>query len=218
MESDPPAPPAGESADRDVRIMVLGFPASGKSTFLAAVWHYFGYGDCDGIMFSTDENTARYLNGYCRELMQGSLPAKTPVTREWSFTIQARGRSGALADTVTLTYADYADYAGHKAGDLVVGLLDGAKIAAIMRDDPDQEYAVWLDRLFLVMAGQGDKPVQLLLTKFDLLHGRYTLGQIVGKLRRCHRPFDRYCQFTGMGKRRLIAVAALGTNLDLSHL
>jgi hypothetical protein len=232
----PPAPATGESSDRVVRIMMLGFSASGKSTFLAAMWHYFGYGDCDGIIFSTDENSARYLNGYCRELIQGRVPSQTATTKEWKFTVQARGLSNNLTDTFTLTYIDYD---GKQLGgifydpddvtvplegsdsrvlraiseyDVIMGLLDGAKIAEIMRDNPDPEYAVWLEQLFFLIAGQGDKPVHLLLTKFDLLDGRYTLGQIAEKLRSRYSPFDQYCDFPRMGKKRLIPVAALGTN------
>jgi hypothetical protein len=198
-----------QSSDRVVRIMTLGFPESGKSTFLAAMWHYFGYGDCDGIIFSTDENSARYLNGYCRELIQGSVAGKIPTTKEWKFTVQAPGLSNNLTDTFTLTYIDYD---GNSEYDVMMGLLDGAKIAELMRDNPDPEYAEWLDQLFFLIAGQGDKPVHLLLTKFDLLDGRYTLGQIAEKLRSKHQPFDRYCDVPRMGKKRLIPVAALGTN------
>ena len=236
MPPSPPEPSGGEPSERVVRIMMLGFSASGKSTFLAAMWHYFGYGDCDGIIFSTDENSARYLNGHCRELINGRLPSETATTKEWKFTVQARGLSKNLTDTFTLTYIDYD---GHELGgifsdpddvtapiegsdsrvrraiseyDVIMGLLDGEKVAEIMRDNPDPEYAVWLEELFFLIAGQGDKPVHLLLTKFDLLDGRYTLGQIAEKLRSRYSPFDQYCNFPRIGKKRLIPVASLGTN------
>ncbi len=222
--------------DRLVRIMMLGFSASGKSTFLAGMWHYFGYGDGDGIKFATDEYSAQYLNWYCRELITGRMPTQTATTKEWSFTVQARGLSNNLTDAFTLIYIDYD---GHELDrpfeapgdataplerpdprvrqaideyDVIMGMLDGAKIAEIMRDNPDPHYAVWLEQLFFLIAGQGDKPVHLLLTKFDLLEGRYTLGQIVEKLRSKYQPFEQFCDFPRMGKKRLIPVAALGTN------
>jgi hypothetical protein len=247
----PPVPPPGTLGDRSqtpgdrlngapddrvVRIMMLGFSASGKSVFLTGMWHYFVYGDGDGIRFKTDEPSALYLNRSCHELLKGSVPKRTATTREWKFTVQARGLSSNLTDAFTLVYVDYEgaeldrifedpddvatplerkDSRVRQAideYDVIMAMLDGAKIAEIMRDAPDPEYAVWLEELFFLIAGQGDKPVHLILTKFDLLDGRYTLGQIVEKLRSRCQPFDQFCACPSIGKKRLIPVAALGAN------
>jgi Double-GTPase 1 len=232
----PIAPVPSDPCDRVVRIMMLGFSTSGKSTFLAGMWHYFAYGDGDGIQFATDEHSARYLNSCCRELLRGKLPSQTLNTREWSFTVRARGLSSNLTDAFRLVYVDYdgkqlgrlfedpdddsapAEGADSRVRqvideyDVIMGMLDGARIAEIMRDAPDPEYAVWLEQLFFLIAGQNDKPVHLVLTKYDLLDGRYTLGEIVEKLRGRYGPFDQFCSFPSIGRKRLIPVAALGTN------
>ena len=231
-----PVPAPRVPGDRVVCIMMLGFSASGKSVFLAGMWHYFVYGDGDGIKFATDDSSAEALNGYCRELLKGKVPTRTATTREWNFTVQARGLANNLIDAFTLVYVDYEgaeldrlfetpddatapperkDSRVRQAieeYDVIMGMLDGAKIAEIMRDSGDPEYAVWLEQLFFLIAGQSDKPVHLILTKCDLLDGQYTLGEIVEKLRGKYQPFDQFCSFPRMGKKRLIPVAALGTN------
>jgi hypothetical protein len=224
-----------DAAGRVVRIMMLGFAGSGKTTFLAGMWQYFSFGARDGVIFKTDDASEKILNGHCDRIQMGTVPPPTPNTKEWNFTVRAKGLSGNFTDAFTLTYVDYD---GHQLDlffesldggsvtadppdsrvrqamdqyDVIMGVLDGAKIAGIMHNRPDPEYRMWLQRLFRFIARQSDKTVHLVLTKHDLLKD-FSLGKIIEELRSGYPPFNQFCDFPGTGKRRLIAVAALGTN------
>jgi Double-GTPase 1 len=238
-EAAPPADlgsplPATEAGARVVRVMMLGFSQSGKTTFLASMWRYFSLGAEGEIRFTTDESSARTLNGYVHQIMANKFQSGTGTSREWHFTVQARGLSENMVDTFTLTYVDYAgedldkfyEPIDEKSAvgepmdprvrraideyDVIMGMLDGEKIADMMHDHTDLAYRLWLEKLFYFIASQPDKTVHLVLTKHDLLQ-EYTLGEIKEKLLKNYASFRQFYNFRRNGKKRLIAVAAFGT-------
>lgn len=229
---------APQAIERGIKVMMVGFAGSGKSTFLAAMWQYFSSEGRSGIIFTTDDGSRRELDRYCHDILDGRLPAQDiGATREWKFTVRAEGLSGNLTDTFTLSYFDYpgdqldrffqlprdnasaepADpqvLAALEQYDVITGILDGDKIFEIMQDRMSSDYSKWLYKLFRLISMKGDKTVHLVLTKHDRLIGKYTLEQIVAKLRGQYLPFDQFCesQRTKHTRKRLIAVAALGVN------
>jgi hypothetical protein len=226
-----------QSLERGIKVMMVGFTQSGKSTFLAAMWQYFSSEGASGIVLTTDRESEQRLDRVCHEILRGNLPAQSPATREWKFTVRAVGLSGNLVDVFTLSYVDYPGdelerlfelpddnireeppdervRTALEEYDIITGVLDGDKILDIMDGNLTAEYSTWLYKLFRLISTRGDKTVHLVLTKHDRLAGKYTLEQIVAKLRSQYMPFDQFCesQRTKHTRKRLIAVAALGTN------
>ena len=98
--------------------------------------------------------------------------------------------------------------------DIIMGVLDGEKILRIMNGNVDPNYSTELFKLFRLISLRGDKTVHLVLTKHDRLFERYKLDEITLRLRSLYPQFDSFCERQS-GKhttKRLIAVAALGTN------
>jgi hypothetical protein len=98
--------------------------------------------------------------------------------------------------------------------DVIMGVLDGEKILRIMNGNVDPDYSAELFKLFRLISLRGDKTVHLVLTKHDRLCERYKLDEIALRLRNLYPQFDSFCERQS-GKhttKRLIAVAALGTN------
>jgi hypothetical protein len=155
----------------------------------------------------------------------------------WNFQIEARGPSADLQPLFHLTYLDYAGEIGHQvfeapkggAGlqqannvkqqfqdavknfDVLLGVLDGAKIAQAMFDPEvpsDLEQDIWqtLDLLSI-----GHQPVtHLVLTKWDEFYSRgIPLDDVVAHLDR-HSAFRSLRSMGLPGQLRLIPVSALG--------
>jgi hypothetical protein len=244
------APSAGSapapSSLPSIKVMLVGFSSSGKSTFLYAMWNYFSNGVGDGVYFTADGRTSQELDAGCLKIHNRKLPAQTISGREWKFTVQAPGSSGNRTDAFTLTYMDHSgtelakffpprgddtpseedsptaeeDPADPKlktaleSYDVIMGVLDGEKILRIMNGNVDPAYSAELYMLFRLISLQGDKTVHLVLTKHDFLCEHYQLSEITARLRRVYPQFDSFCdrQATKRTTKRLIAVAALGTN------
>lgn len=223
---------AGNLAERSVKVLMLGFSGSGKTTFLTCMWKRFK-GTKDGIRFRTDRQSEIKLNHAYEQLRgAGTFPASTATTEQITFTVRAPVASR-MIDVFTLTYIDYdgdllnkwyeEGAAGDTARDLIenyindahvlLGVLDGAKIADMMDGNTDPDYAIWLNRLFSFIQEQDNKTVHLVVTKYDLLskyEGQRGLEEIIAKLNE-YEPFRQFRDFPRPGKIRLIPVAALGT-------
>jgi GTPase SAR1 family protein len=225
-------PAAGNLSERSVKVLMLGFSDSGKTTFLTCMWKHFK-GTKDGIRFRTNRQSDIELNRSYENLRRrGTFPDSTPDTEPITFTVRAPV-ADRMIDVFTLTYIDYdgdlldkwyeAGAAGDTARDLIesyindahvlLGVLDGAKIADMMDRKIDPDYAIWLSRLFSFIQEQDNKTVHLVVTKYDLLskyEGQRGLEEIIAKLNE-YEPFRQFRDFPRPGKIRLIPVAALGT-------
>lgn len=217
--------------------MLVGFQGSGKSTFLASMWQHFSTPTKDGIVFrAKDEAERMELDSHCAAVQRGEKMVPTTTSREWSFRVQGRNLAGIPVDALTLTYVDYdgaqlknlfiappgspsretvnstVDDALH-GYDVILGLLDGAKILKIMQGK-QQDQSVEMDELFRLITMRGDKTVHLVITKWDLLHRRYKPSDVARRLREVNTRFDQFCDSQGLKSttKRLIPVASLGTN------
>jgi hypothetical protein len=209
-----------------------------------------GDGHQDGIVRvkAADDETRRGLGDMATRIMDSDprLPTGTPNTYEWNFDIEARGPGLDLVPLLRLMYLDYAGelgletftvhegdatasapspamlrfqsaIAGH---DVLLGVLDGAKIAQALAEDvlPDRlDQEIW-QTLLLVSEGR-QKIIHLVLTKWDeLVKHDISLARVVEYLH--HYPgFRGLCGMRPPGQLRLIPVSALGVPpyLDIGH-
>ena len=167
-------------------------------------------------------------------------PATDPANLDWwNFHIESRGLDGDLRPLFHLTYLDYAGEIGMRmfeaarSGaelpqlntvkqqfqtaienfDVVLGVLDGAKITDAMFSrpaPPGLEQDIWTTAELLSAGRQ--KVTHLVLTKWDEFYKRgVQLDQVVAYL--SNHPAFRNLRSMGLqGKLRLIPVSALGLN------
>jgi hypothetical protein len=103
----------GQLAERKVRLLMLGFGRSGKTTFLTCMAQHFK-GTPDGIRFVTDRASERKLNQQFEKLrQQGTFPKSTGQTESITFTVRGPVASRPI-DVFTLTY-------------MIVAIRDGVK-------------------------------------------------------------------------------------------
>ena len=164
----------------------------------------------------------------------------------WEFNIEARGPDASLRPLFHLTYLDYAGEHGEKLFetprtdsdqqqlghirqqfqsaienyDVLIGVLDGAKIVAAMLNRstaPELEQEIWQTVRLLSVGNQ--KVTHLVITKWDEFHSRgISLANVVAHLD-THPAFrDLRSMWMGIPGRqlRLIPVSALGLQPYLS--
>jgi hypothetical protein len=219
-------------------ILMLGFPGSGKTLLLAALYHYFALSGGHGITLIPDDKSERELSEMTGEIQDTSnpyLPGSTTLaeTREWCFDVRvdwANGRERAFE----LAYLDYAGEHVQKLAivdqeedpdekfmvalreaSIVMGVLDGSKVLKLMTEGYSAplvaEIGVLLRRL--VLAEQ--KSVHIIVSKWDILvdpktRRRYSATQIIGALEGCSEGFRNFRRNPRLKSMRVIPVASLG--------
>jgi hypothetical protein len=165
------------------------------------------------------------------------LPAGTQETKRWTFTV--RVESGAQeSDAFTLEYLDYAggfidrmlnspnlslveelDPALKrelKSSDVLMGVLDGERLAKLMTGDYDVDIVGDIDRLLNVLIRTGHRNIHLLITKWDLMRGAggayYTISEVRNMLDRVSNAFRSFRLSPKIASMRIIPVSALGVN------
>jgi hypothetical protein len=226
-------------ADRRVRIVVLGFPGSGKTLMLAGLYYYFAQGGPAGIRLAADRESNDRLLGLVAQIRTtpgGYFPPGTSVTetRAWSFTVKVESENRD-ADAFTLEYLDYAgrlveELTGARTddppdeefrravdnADVLMGVIDGEQLVKLMSGSYDPGVVDRVDRLlnFLVRARQ--RNIHLVVSKWDLLvradGSHHTIADVRSTLAMMSPAFSNFQRNPRLGKLRMLPVAALGVN------
>jgi hypothetical protein len=225
--------------DRKVRIVVLGFPGSGKTVMLAGLYYYFAQGGPAGIRLSADDESNRRLLDLVAQIRTtpgGYFPPGTSVTetRAWSFTVKVESEKQD-ADAFTLEYLDYAgrlveELAGAGTddppdeefrravdnADALMGVIDGEQLMKLMSGSYDSGVVDRIDRLLNVLIRARQRNIHLVVSKWDLLvrgdGGHYTMADVQSRLATVSPAFRNFRGNPRLGKLRLIPVSALGMN------
>jgi hypothetical protein len=223
----------------DMKVMLLGHKEAGKTVQLAATNFAMSVGD-DTVRLQAYPRTLTGLGSMVTALIgeASRLPAGNPlgVISEWDFRIQAAGTNPTRWQTLSrLRYVDYAGehgpavFGAHSAPpaspqvhgastllsavqnyDIVMAVLDGAKVAQMMMGHPPADFEA---ELFQTMAlwSQGTSGIgQVVLTKYDLLQD-YGFRAVVDRLDN-YEPFSRLRDVAPARPIRLIPVSAFGLN------
>lgn len=235
-----PGTPAGADELPRVRAMLVGPSASGKTMQLAALHHQMSLGDSGVRLRPADERTFLALGTMVTRIMQPDNPEPPDSTDpsnvfRWNFDIEARGSDTALRPLFHLTYLDYAGeinpriFEPPSGGDpahrgvamqqfrdaiadfdVLLGVLDGAKIAQAMSGtfQPGLEQEIW--QALELLANGHQKVTHLVLTKWDEFSRRkIELGDVVAHLDG-HAAFRNLRSMAVPGQLRLLPVSALG--------
>jgi hypothetical protein len=223
----------------DIKVMLLGHKQAGKTVQLAATNFAMSVGD-DTVRLQAYPRTLVGLGSMVTTLIGEApgLPPGNPLgeNSEWDFRIQAAGVNPTHWQTLSrLRYVDYAGEHGsdvfrphsmaatslHAHGasmllsaaqgyDIVMAVLDGAKVAQMMTGHPSADFEV---ELFQTMAlwSQGAQGLgQVVLTKYDLLQD-YGFRAVVDQLD-SYESFSRLRDVAPAKPIRLIPVSAFGLN------
>jgi hypothetical protein len=222
-------------SERTVKVLVVGHVGSGKTLMLASLYHHYAHGTPEGIQFTTDDESHGKLTQLVNEIRDPGrpLPSGTSGPAQCKFAVQVESRGG-KAEAFTLEYLDYtgdwmpgssdpssADEpdqefkTGLEAPDILLGVLDGEQFARLMNCGDDAGAADDVEHLLNTLARIGHRNIHLVITKWDAMRdpngGRYTVSQVLRKLERDSRAFERFRRSTrGKTSMRIIPVSALG--------
>ena len=222
--------PAGPKVERKISILMLGQNLSGKTVLLASMWRELNNTGNSGIRLRADTEEDRLaLLALCEQIEdpESLLPPSTTLgeTKEWKFTVQARDKAGRTQNAFKISYLDYPgefvdnlahgtathhrfDHAFHNV-DAILGVIDGQKVARLMRGRPDPGFAVTLSRLCNVLLERDVKTLHIVITKWDLMAGRYSLEKVVERLKE-NAPFRSLMETPRLGGVRVIPISAFG--------
>jgi hypothetical protein len=219
---------------------MLGFSGSGKTLMLASMYHYFAHGGPAGIRFWTDNASNGMLVQLAQQIRDtpdGGFPSSTRIaeTRNWSFTVRVESGTDE-ADAFTLDYLDYAGrYAEGLIGvetedppdlefnsavasaDVLMGVMDGAKLRRLMADGYDKDTVGELERLLNVLIRASQRNIHLVISKWDMMRSGqggayYTITDVIDMLDNISVAFRNFRKNPRLGEMRIIPVSALGIN------
>jgi len=185
-------------------IIMLGPSGSGKTVFLSSLYKKLSTQGEQGFFLQTDtaEKRKRLNNIYTQVAVDEKWPAGTRYSEvsEWMFTCGIQNPSNlSIYDACSFTYLDYAggritqevDEEGEnsefdskfKDADALLGLLDGQKISALMRQEKLGKIWEVNDLVNMINIMQGSrKPIHFVISKWDIVEQNYTLEQVRNRL------------------------------------
>jgi hypothetical protein len=223
-------------------IIVLGAMGSGKTVFLASMYHRLcGQEDTTQFFLYAPPPQKKMLLAKYEEIIDtkdASSPWPTATRREelpaFTFTCRVRTGEQKIHDAFQFNYWDYAGgmitnldegEAGERFSDTIearfpkahalLGILDGHKIFALMTDVPIKADPITSDiRYILPEMENNENPAHFIITKWDVLESKFTLQQVRDWLL---QNIPRLRQFIDSKKSkgtpiRFIPVSSVGVN------
>ena len=186
------------------KVIVLGASGSGKTVFLASMYKQLSIQRKESPFFlDVDPEQQRILVQKYREIASTNTgwpsATKRDEVSEWLFTCRVQSPiDGRIYPALQFTYLDYAgerliepqggsqtDFdAKIRDADALLGILDGRKILALMRNEPDGDDFVNTDLTIILQdMMRSQNPVHFVITKWDLLaNNNYTLRDVRNRL------------------------------------
>jgi hypothetical protein len=183
----PPKPPPGVPT---FRVVALGLNGAGKTVLLASQFHKLSEPVADRRYFldghwEQDTDLAEIYASIGDTSAPWPAGTRIADTREFLFDCKAFGRTDEERSVFRISYLDYAgdlletpaeentakgelEARVHDAHALLV-IIDGRRVLELLRDEPDGR--AYMDRIrpLLGLARRASCPVQLILTKWDLV-------------------------------------------------
>jgi hypothetical protein len=221
-------------AQSPCKIILLGRTNAGKTVFLASMYYKFEV-EVPSLGFYLDiepKEDRQKLIEYRNQIMDASklFPPSTLISelKEWKFNCRAKTARG-ICDIAQFTYLDYTGglfdltygYGQQpqvgpelqvkiEKAHALVGVLDGAELLEMMEGINVTQFYHFRLQPILFFLQRTQKPCHFLITKWDLLAGKYQLGDILQRLK-AYRPFTDFIEnHRKVATIRLIPISALG--------
>jgi len=189
---------------KNYKVVMLGSSGSGKTVFLASMFHeLFTQGERGFFLkVKGKESERRLIKIYEQVATKTDWPIGTKLDEisEWIFTCYVQAKDRSIFPTCQFIYLDYAGgrltdilesdevdsefETKLEQADSLLGLLDGQKILAAMKGDGFAWNALHLiDLKNMLMKMQTSRaPIHFVISKWDLLDGEFTLEQVLDRL------------------------------------
>lgn len=192
---------------KNFKIITLGPSGAGKTVFLGSLFKQLSTQGKEGFFLEVaDARKIRELNTIYAEVVTGEKwPSGTRNVTEWTFTCCVKN---AELDKYKVCEFTYIDYAGGlltdvqedqdifldfqqavPEADAVLAIIDGLKLYKFMVDEglSNRDVLIWLHKelpsiMQLVHRCQRDTPVHFIISKWDLLEGRYGIEEVRDRL------------------------------------
>ncbi|MFB2875522.1 TRAFAC clade GTPase domain-containing protein [Floridanema aerugineum] len=178
-------------------VIILGPRGSGKTVFLASMYNKLCTQGEGGFFLEVDstEKSKQLHDLYTQIAFEEKWPSGTRRSEvsEWTFTCHVQTKDLPIYPACKFTYLDYSggllteqteeddpkfDEQVKKA-DALLGLLDGQRLCALMRNEKlGQKWAVNEVSKLLSMMQKSGKPIHFVISKWDIVEKEYTLEQI----------------------------------------
>jgi hypothetical protein len=214
----------------ELKLSLVGFETSGKTVFVGCMFNELRVPDEDGVFLYTPPEKAGKLLKLYKATADTSAEFPVPTSKaamlEWPFTVKVRSGT-AVTDVVRLSYLDFSGeslrdlfndapnpathqlYERFKASDVLMAALDGLQVKRYMENRPLPNFYDDLGTLLALLSNH-PKPVNLVLTKWDILQDHYTLQQVIEQLLEISQ-FAKFVRSQRMlGTCRLIPVSSVG--------
>lgn len=184
------------------RIMMLGPSGSGKTVYLGSLFRELSIQGERGFFLGADDRARKKLNEVYVQIVVGKKWPKgneaEDDAEDWVFTCSI-STNGIIFDACQFVYIDYAggritessieddsDFNEKlESADVMLGLLDGAKICDLMNDTDEGNLWLLLDlqNMLNIMMKNITKPIHFVISKWDLVESSgYSLKEVKEKL------------------------------------
>lgn len=206
-------------------VIIVGPRGSGKTVFLGSMYHKLSVPGEYGFYLAPDDVQRRRLVHLFSTMTQGEeWPPATVDVQEWKFSCNVISPTMTHHTAFDLSYYDYSGGRITDAeqdnqtfqkildeADCLLGILDGQKLAGSLNGQGVNQLEMVDLPNILPILNKGRSPVHLVISKWDLLEGLYTLEQVRDKLlsNPQFKNFVRGRNLRGIPV-RLIPVSAVG--------
>ncbi|MDJ0619723.1 MAG: hypothetical protein QNJ63_23780 [Calothrix sp. MO_192.B10] len=197
-------------------IITLGPSGSGKTIFLASLFKVFSTQGQFGFSLDIQDHTKRIaLNKIYADLTTGEeWPLGTKSISEWVLTGYVNNSGISKIPAFKITYVDYKgglitdvsadeiNYSGYdnlktylQEADAILAILDGQKLLSFMQEyDFSKNILRWLNKDLANLMQMVDKcnkytAVHFIISKWDLIEGKYSLADVKKRLLDSVREF-----------------------------
>lgn len=218
-------------------ILTLGASGAGKTVFLASLFKHLSLATDEGIYLEVDHQQQKKLNAiYAQVASEEEWPAGTRETTTWCFTCCVKTHN--LQDYPICQFS-YIDYKGGiltdinedgsdcnfdtkeivENADAVIVLIDGLQLYKYIDSGyelKDQGVVKWLYRDLPSLLKDADhvkkKPLHFVVTKWDLLEGKYNFSTVIDCLGSRCKEFKKLIEIrkTAGCPVRLIPISSVG--------
>ena len=217
------------------KVILLGPRGSGKTVFLASMYKRLSTQGDSGFFLEVDngEKRKRLNNIYTQIAIEEEWPTATMYSEvsEWTFTCRVQTEKLPIYSACQFTYLDYAggrltdeiediedsesEFENKlKQADTLLGLLDGHKLCALMRNEMIGSTWAVRDLRNMLDVMQGSlAPIHFIISKWDIVQDSFSLEQIRARLLEIEE-FNNLVKLRNKAGSpvRVIPVSAVGKN------
>lgn len=215
---------------KNYKIITIAPSGAGKTVFLASMFKQLStQGKHQLYLYVEDAKQRSELNNIYTEITTGEKwPQGTRGdVKEWVFTCRVEDSNLNKYSVCNFTYIDYPgglitnpetndfDFVkGVDGAHAVLAILDGTKLLSLVTNKQSKNVEIWLNQelaaLAQIIQNCGNIPVHFIISKWDVLHDKYNLQELWGRLLERSSELENVVGLRKNKGVRLIPVSSIG--------